>query len=452
MTHHKNPPSRPTPFKKGDILGAKRLNAIEELIHQLANGQGVPGAPLRIKLIQANKVVGPGPTAETDSTPDGSGEEDDADGSDPLATFLDATGTVKNYQPGNDYVDALDSAESIDNLADLYQLPHDKDEVFPVFGHNGQYVALFARTVRHAVTVQDENGDYPGNGGTGSFPIKFIRMEYLQPGPGFDSTPPNSGSLLDPTADSDDPNLTPDAYVLNLAGMWMEGSGDSGDSGDSSNRAPHGYGNLQTHAQPQIPLGTIIPVYNVTGKNGRGQWFTWWCPAYFSIELKDDLAPGGSAECYFMEADGSDADTSRDTITVYDEPEECRRALGRDTKLSGGTSSGGDNHGARGKAVFNLDAGQYQFDSLQCLAKLIRCDGPSTAVAASSAGNPITFTGTNVVALDDGQLPTDSERNVTITNWSQQIPANSTQADMNGITAVADGSGGYYVIDAPCPS
>ena len=77
------------------------------------------------------------------------------------------------------------------------------------------------------------------------------------------------------------------------------------------------------------------------------------------FELKTDLTSGSYATAYPMKADESDADTSANTFTVYDEPEGDRRGLGRDTT---GTSGGA--HGVRGHAVYDSGSGHWQIISL----------------------------------------------------------------------------------------
>ena len=67
------------------------------------------------------------------------------------------------------------------------------------------------------------------------------------------------------------------------------------------------------------------------------------------IELKGDLTPGGSAAAFLMLPDGSDANVNLTTITVYDSPEACRRALGRTTM------GGGDDEAMRAIAPRPLD-------------------------------------------------------------------------------------------------
>ena len=75
-----------------------------------------------------------------------------------------------------------------------------------------------------------------------------------------------------------------------------------------------------------------------------------------SIELKTDLAVGGSATAYPMLPDESDANTAL-TITVYDKPEGTYFGWGRDT-LTGG------NLGTRGKAKFNYAIQVWEIISL----------------------------------------------------------------------------------------
>ena len=70
-----------------------------------------------------------------------------------------------------------------------------------------------------------------------------------------------------------------------------------------------------------------------------------------------------------MLPDGSDANTDLATITVYDTPEACRRALGSDT-MSGTSSGSGSGQGARGKAKYNHSTRRWEFVSLQVQAKL----------------------------------------------------------------------------------
>ena len=163
------------------------------------------------------------------------------------------------------------------------------------------------------------------------------------------------------------------------------------------------------------------------------------------IELKTDLSPGKSATAYVLVAstgcpgqyetpvaDGSGANMQ---ITVFDQPAGNRRALGRDSVAQSG-------NGARGTAQWDAATGQYQLRDLQTLAKMILVSGPSSTVQPNTYFQP-----TTLQVLDDGQspIPLGGLSALNITSWSVAIPSG-----VQGIVCVADGGGGYLVIDAPC--
>ena len=160
------------------------------------------------------------------------------------------------------------------------------------------------------------------------------------------------------------------------------------------------------------------------------------------IELQSSLAPsspptvdqlmGMSAIAWLLDIDGTRLSGSQ--VTVWTPAGRVVRALGSDD-----VGSGSGARGAIGCARYNPRRGALELLECQKLAQMIRVTAPANVAASLS------FTVTSCTVLDDNQNPCEGGREVTITNWPQQV--------CSGVvcTCLADGSGGYFVIDADCP-
>ena len=132
-------------------------------------------------------------------------------------------------------------------ITDPMEIVWDVDEMVPMFFHrqSGHYIPLNPRTTRHAITWVDVDGSYPARPAN-KYPIKFVRFEYDDTGAKL-QTPTivylDSQSTAPASSDPDD-------YVLNIQ-----------------------------DATGEIFLERLSPIwcYNVIGKNGQQQWYTYTC-------------------------------------------------------------------------------------------------------------------------------------------------------------------------------
>jgi hypothetical protein len=162
------------------------------------------------------------------------------------------------------------------------------------------------------------------------------------------------------------------------------------------------------------------------------------------IELKTSLAPSSpptvaqllatTATAYLIDSSGTRISDS--LVNVQTKPGCPLRALGADD-VSGGRGAIG--RAAYSDAIGALGNGTLEIVSLQALSKMIQVT--ATANVAASA----TFTVTSCTVLDDGQSPCAGGRTITIANWAQQLCSGAVA------TCLPDGSGNWFVIDAPCP-
>ena len=177
-----------------------------------------------------------------------------------------------------------------------------------------------------------------------------------------------------------------------------------------------------------------------------------WAPNVFNFELQGDLAPGGYAQAYPLNASGA-ADTTHATIPVYDSPEGNRRALGSTTMSA--------SHGARGKAHWNTDLTSVKWEIVECQqqAQLIMVACPSSSTPSIGASTSIAntyFTSGNVTGapgvtvLDRGQDPSNGTGVISgIVNYTSPIQA--AGGNVSGIICTWNETAGlWYVIDGPC--
>jgi hypothetical protein len=158
------------------------------------------------------------------------------------------------------------------------------------------------------------------------------------------------------------------------------------------------------------------------------------------FELYDDINPNDTNKyAYPAKSDYSDADTSATQVQVSDLWLGDVRAFGRNHV---GASSGFK--GARGWYLPGTFGGYMNpIVTIRRLAKMIKVMTPS-----GTGGFPasVSIAGCTLVAvLDDGQDPSAGNGTITVGNWEQPVCNNVT------MTCLHDGSGHYYVIDAPCP-
>jgi hypothetical protein len=254
--------------------------------------------------------------------------------------------------------------------------------------------------------------------------------------------------------------------IYTQGGAWLAYTGDSSQDGDNADNDPiletvwhpSGYqlgsGDGKTRAfalalqstsgsgpyfYPAVNVGEYV--WCIRDKTS-GQWLV---QQPFEdiqpIELKDDLAPGGSATAYLMKPDESDANTDSHlgTIAVYDTPEGNRRALGRDTLTN--------SHGARGKAKYNHSTQQWEILSLQTISQKIKV-AIGTGCVAGGAG----FTPTSLAVMDPGgqDVSNGGASYPLIQNYSAPL-GSSSGGGTSGIICLWDESlSGYLVVDAPC--
>jgi len=156
--------------------------------------------------------------------------------------------------------------------------------------------------------------------------------------------------------------------------------------------------------------------------------------------LYDDVAPGDTDKyAWPVKDDEGDLVADEEADKVY-----LQNTYPGNFRGYGSSHSGFSTTTAAKVLVADL-FGKKQIVGGKGLAKMIRGSGPGTTVAASA-----TFTLTLTAVLDDGHSPSSTGSptggTLTVTNWATALPASAT-----GIVCCADGSGGYFVIDAPCP-
>lgn len=116
--------------------------------------------------------------------------------------FMGRTGTVNFYNPNTG--EPVGAHEVEVNASMFYDLPYDADDLIPCVWQQGHLHPIWARTVRHFITVADDG--YPlANHCPNVYPIKFVRIEYLE----------EAGSQS-PEISYLDESEGPDDYVLNL--------------------------------------------------------------------------------------------------------------------------------------------------------------------------------------------------------------------------------------------
>lgn len=98
-------------------------------------------------------------------------------GVDSSSGFRNRTANVVFYDPATG--EPQDAHEVQVTASLFYDLPYDDGDLIPCVWQGGHVLPLWARTVRHFVTVDD--GSYPIAGTCPNvYPIKFIRIEYLE--------------------------------------------------------------------------------------------------------------------------------------------------------------------------------------------------------------------------------------------------------------------------------
>jgi len=160
------------------------------------------------------------------------------------------------------------------------------------------------------------------------------------------------------------------------------------------------------------------------------------------FELYDDFTPGATDKYVWLLKDSGSGTLVRDTTTGSGTIKVSDQVLG-DVRAYGSHHTGwSSTSGAKGFFVPGAD-GKNQIVSIRRLAKMIRITTPSGS--GGYAANATISGITSVTVLDDGQNPLGDASSISVTNWNQ--------ATCNGVTCicVADGSGGYLVIDADCP-
>jgi len=157
-----------------------------------------------------------------------------------------------------------------------------------------------------------------------------------------------------------------------------------------------------------------------------------------AFELYDDFAPGDTNKYVWTLNDDYTRNTSAGQATVQVSDEVLGDVLAYGSNHSGWSST----RGALGFYAAGTD-GKNQIVSIRRLAKMIKIITPTGSGGFAANG---TISGiTSVTVLDDGQNPLGDASSISVTNWNLPI-CNDVTA-----TCLADGSGGYYVIDADCP-
>jgi len=159
--------------------------------------------------------------------------------------------------------------------------------------------------------------------------------------------------------------------------------------------------------------------------------------AYF--ELKTDLLPGQTCDAYLRLCQPGGAwQTDTAQITRLVDRLGSLRALGRDTTGSVGAMAIGWHDDFLGSDQQAQDV--WIVAGVQQLARMIQIVAPANEAAAAI------FQVTSCTCLDDGQSPCTNGIQANVTNWGLKLCAGATA------TCLADGNGGYLVIDAPCPT